>query len=448
MNKLFQHIGLFSFGVYLCFVCVFYQERTLFLDNAFQVFLMIVEGDIAVNAHRWPAVIVRLIPYSLIQIGAPLKIVLLFFSMSYWIYHFVIFCILRYKLRERSLALLQLATVTVPIIHSFFWCNSEQNLAVSLLVLTLALFKQGRYVWTGILCFILLWLHPLVFLPFGFIMLLYVAGSIAKHPKLDMKCFEEMKYPLVFGVVFTVMYVLKTVYIKNWYDNIKATNFQQNLSTYSFDLVEVFKPFFFENSFVFPLIAFTALLCLIIKKRFLKAGLWFVFMMGYLTVLHISREASFLFYDEVNYLILFFGGAYILMDFLKEFSSWVLKVLYVLILILVLFNWVSTSDFYCERIDWYKNAVEDNDRKVMDFKAAPRDTIIMPWASMYETLIISSLDKTESGKKSSTFVYTQQLEKYNLVGSDTLFYGDFKNYSLDEVNGRYFDLESKAYRKE
>ncbi|MDB4438837.1 hypothetical protein N9176_01165 [bacterium] len=437
MNKLFQHIGLFSFGIYFIFASVFYQERTLFLDNPFQVFLMIVEGDIAVNAHRWPAVIIRVIPYLLIQLGAPLKIVLLSFSLSYWLFHFVVFNIIRYRLKEQALGLLQVATVTLPIVHSFFWCNSEQNLAISLLVLILALFKQRKLVWTGVMCFVLIWLHPLMFLPFGFVMSFYAVDAFLKK-----EGHFGLKTPVLFGLSFLVMYILKSVYIKNWYDNIKAIKFQHNLSTYDWNVVGVLEPFLVENYFLFPAMVIGALCLLMYKGSFLKAGLWSVFVLAYLVILNISNsgETSYLFYDEVNYLILFFGAAFILKDFIKARSKIFKRCLFGGAATLVMINWVITAGFYSERISWYNSFVESNDRAIHDFKDADQKMIIMPWASAYESLIISELKG-----KSSTALISKEIAKYSLDSSEKVFYGEFKTYDLQNVNRRYFSLDVSEY---
>lgn len=445
MNKLFQHIGLFSFGIYFAFACLFYQERTLFLDNPFQVFLMIVEGDIAVNAHRWPAVIVRVLPYILIQLSAPLKLVLLSFSLSYWFFHFVVFYILRYRLNERPLALLLLACATLPVIHSFFWCNSEQNLAISILILTLAFFKQRRYYIKALFCFVLLWLHPLVFLPFGFVMSLNVAetltGKRIKGPKLS----NQLIAPIGFGVSFTLLYVLKSMHIKNWYDNIKATNFKENLASYDFSMVDVLNPFILENNYIFPLVTLGAFVFLLYKKRILKAGLWFFYVFSYLIVLDISGEGSYVFYNEVNYLIIFFGAGYILLDYFRSWSQLYLRVFYFVTLLLVIFNWVTTSHFYNERIQWIKNTSENNDRSIVEFNTIDHDLLVMPWASPFESLIITSLDGVNHYKKSASVLFANNIGKYDLSNSADVFYGDFKNYELDEVNGEYFLLDERSY---
>jgi len=437
MNKVYQHMGLFSYGIYFIFACIFFQERTLFLDNPFQIFLMIVEGDIAVNAHRWPAVIVRFIPYLLIQLEVPIKFVLLSFSLSYWLFHFCVFYIIRYKLRERSFALLQLTTVTLPVVHSFFWCNSEQNLAVSLLVLTLALFSQKKYIWTSILCFVLLWLHPLIFLPFGFAMSLNAADLF-----INKRSNRDYKAPIYFALGFTTIYVLKSVFIKNWYDKIKAVTFKQNLSTYDFNIIEIVKPFLFDNYFLFPVLTAVAICILIIKRLYVKAGLWMLFVVFYLTILDISgsTDTSYMFYDEVNYLLLFFGAALLLKDHFQKLNSKFKSGLFICACILTVVNWCFTSSFYSERIAWYKSIGGEYDRSIVDFQDVNQDMIIMPWASAYESLVISCL----SGDSSTTLI-TNNVKKYSLESSLHVFYTEFKSYDLERVNNSYFELEDKSY---
>ena len=437
MKKVTQHIGLFSFVVYFLFTCIYYQERTLFLDNAFQVFLMIVEGDIAVNAHRWPAVVIRLLPYLLIQIQAPLKVVLFSFSLSYFLFHFVIFVVIRYQLKNRTLALLQLATISLPVIHSFFWCNSEQNLAMSLLILTLALYRKSRFFWTAVLCFLLLWLHPLTFLPFGFVMVFSAIDESKKG-------FTETLIPIGFGTVFTIAYILKSVFIKNWYDTMKAKEFKTNLSVYDFEQIEFLKIYFSDTYIIFPFMVLMALVYLIYKRVWLKAMLYGVFVAVYLMILHISsfQATNYIFYNEVNYLILFFVASYVLTDFVLEQSQMVRALIFSVAFSLVLFNWISTSVFYTDRIEWMHNIAISNDRRVIDTKEIDRDKLVMPWASAYESIIISTL----RGKSCSTLI-ADDIDRFETDEIINEVIMEFGNYDLEEVNKSYFDLERKSYKK-
>lgn len=440
-KKCMQHIGLISFGIILVFSVFFYQERTLFLDNAFQVFLMIVDGNIVVNADRWPATIVRFLPFLFIKIKAPLKWVLLSFSISYWLYHFIIFLIVRYGLKERVLSLLQLSTVTIPLVHSFFWCNSELNLAMSLLILTFALYKKNHLLIAACLSLIMLWLHPLIFIPYAFLM---IWEGIDRFYKNDYKISKAVWSPMVIGLGYVILFLLKKTFIKNWYDTMKENVFNANLEKYNFINTEFISTFFVDANILFPFFFVLALGFLVFQRRLIAILYFLVFMICYLYLLDISRseDAGLVFYNEVNYLIVFFAAALILKDGYKKLKVPFKMMAYVLLVIWVSYNWKVTAEFYQGRIDWMSDKAEKNDRVILPIDEELKEKLVLDWGAPYESLVMSSLSGT-----SQTFIIENKHAPIEVLNSDTVFYGSFKRYPINYINGKYyFDLEIRKYR--
>jgi len=156
-------------AIYFVLCIVLYQERTLFLDNAFQVFLLIQDENIVVNANRWPAVVVRILPLICIKLGFSLKTILMSFSLSYFLFHFGIYAFIKWKLKDNKNAFLVFLLLVIPVCHSFFWCNSELILGLSLMVLWLSFYENQKWISLSILTLILPWVHPLLLLCFLFV---------------------------------------------------------------------------------------------------------------------------------------------------------------------------------------------------------------------------------------------------------------------------------------
>lgn len=435
-----RNIGLISYSIFLCFAIYFYQERTLFLDNAFQVFLMIVDGNIVVNADRWPATIVRFLPFAFIKTQAPLQLVLLSFSLSYWLFHFAIFLMLSYGLKDKTLGLLQLSTATIPLMHSFYWCNSELNLAISVLLLTYAFYKK-RHWWTfGILSFVLLWLHPLVFIPYIF---LWIMEGLNRFKKAsNFTTFKNIE-PVLIATGFFLLFVIKRTFFKNWYDTMKSKVFSENLSDYDFINMDFFHALFIDAHVLFMVVFGLALSYTLYKKMFLKSLFFFLFVCAYLMILDISKSVDRAqdFYNEVNFIIIFFASAYILKDWVKELSQRLQLSLFGVLVLFVTFNWITTARFYTQRMQWIEAMAQRNDRKILSRNSEIDDMLILDWGSAYESIVICSLNG-----KSKTFIVTDDKAKFIAKGSEELFYGAFKTYPIEKINNSYyFDLETLNY---
>ncbi|NNK89436.1 MAG: hypothetical protein HKO89_02410, partial [Saprospiraceae bacterium] len=93
-------LGLVIYLVLLVLSICYFKERIGTLDNAFQTFLLITENNITIMADRWPAVIIRIVPWILTTIGAPLIFIMIGFSISYILFQLTIFLLLAITLRE------------------------------------------------------------------------------------------------------------------------------------------------------------------------------------------------------------------------------------------------------------------------------------------------------------------------------------------------------------
>jgi len=122
---------LFLLVIYGLLSIVFYLERTTFLDNPFTIFKLINDEALFVNANRYPAAVVQIIPLLLIKLGAPLKVIMLGCSISYFLFHAIIFSVLRFYLKDKVLSWLLLGLLIIPVAHTFYWNNNELFLGLS-----------------------------------------------------------------------------------------------------------------------------------------------------------------------------------------------------------------------------------------------------------------------------------------------------------------------------
>jgi hypothetical protein len=433
LKSINNHWGLLLFVGYFIASSVYCLERTLFLDNAFQTFLMISDGRIEINANRWPAIIVRFLPFVFIKLHLPLKAVLWAFSISYVLFHFILFSIVNYVLLDKKAAVLLLATITLPVVHGFFWCNSELVLGLSLLVLWTALVSSQKQKMSLCMLPVLVWIHPLVLFPFAFLILYYLKTSS-----------DNRRFLLFSSAVYFLLYWVKDHYFLSWYDGIKKAAFNKNLAEYDFGDFGFFELILNTPHWIPIVVLVLAIMLTLYKKLWFEAFSTLLFSIVYLTVLDIStgpQESSFEFYTEINFYVIFFISCFMLIQNFNYKTSVGLR--YILILscfFIPLVNWISVSAFYADRIDWYNSILELGDRKIYnsaDFKDAP---LVMSWASAFETLLISSIN----GKSQSILIHHNP-DKYRDSLSFDILLTEYKSYPIDSLDTYYFNLEKKSY---
>ncbi|MEL6926968.1 MAG: hypothetical protein AAFO94_23215, partial [Bacteroidota bacterium] len=86
-NKWIARLGYAVLLALLLLSIVFYLERSLFTDVAFQTFHLIRTETPKAQVYRFGAILMHLLPWLAIQLSLPLKWVLLFFSISWPLFY-------------------------------------------------------------------------------------------------------------------------------------------------------------------------------------------------------------------------------------------------------------------------------------------------------------------------------------------------------------------------
>lgn len=428
-----RYWGEFFFVFYLVMAICFAKERILFLDNAFQLFLLIQEDHISVNANRWPAISNRVIPYLLSQLHVGLGTIIKAFSLNYVLVQYLAFYIVRWLFRDETSGVVLILLLSLPVVHGFFWCNSELVLALCMLICCHSAFKTERKFSAILFATLAVWLHPLAIVAMALILLVAILE--------DKRNFTRY---IPAGMTALVNYLIKEFCFANWYDRIKKNEFQVNWKQY--DIV--------ENQFAFKVVSNLDLviiaafiICLvynILNRRFLIA--LSIAVIGYFmliiqdignayTLKHLN------FYDEVNSYIIFFFSLVGLYTFFSKMHSKNLPLLITAVIFYSGFRWIHKSSFYTNRIEWYSSLISQNDRTIWDARTLNAETLVLPWASAYESLLISTLDN-----HTQTILITSQPETYMNIDAGDRFLSEFRNYALDSLDHSYFKLEEKAYR--
>ena len=416
--------------IYVVLALYYYQERTLFLDNAFQVFLLIQDRDIVINSNRWPVVIFRVLPLLMVKIGASIKMIILSLSFSYMIFHIIVYGIIRFIIRDRSKAWLLLAFLIIPAAHTFYWCNSDHLIGISLVILLTSCLEHQKYIGSFLLLVILPWVHPLVFISVGFILAYYFL-------------FTKLKKAIIGShIVFAVgIMAIKSLVFQSWYEADKGKILFRQLGQYNFS--EHHLDYLFQWTF-WPILL-SIFICFLVCIYYKKFGVLIYSIVGVTAYIFLQdimiRNYSYVFYHEATFLILFFWSAFIIQKVAENFD-WkkLISIAYVLFLIGFI-RIISYGTSYSDRIDWFQELLMEHDRNVFLYEPEKSPLVKMEWGSPFESLLISSMDGP-----SKTILMAVDPE--NFTTEEPVFKNHFGSIPLNELDSQYFDLKYLPYTRD
>ena len=181
-------IGHITFGVLAVFALIFWRERTMMLDAAFQSFGIINKGTLAIQVQRFGAAFVQFFPLLTLKLGFSLKTVLMSYSLAFVVFHWFCFFICDKVLKYKDLALSVLLWYVLMTAHTFYWIQNEVIQGISLVFVYFGLLiKRGQFSklhWWDYplsmgLVFTLVYFHPLIIFPFCFIWIYFFIEKIS-----------------------------------------------------------------------------------------------------------------------------------------------------------------------------------------------------------------------------------------------------------------------------
>lgn len=408
-------IGHAVFAVLTAMAAWFWQERTLILDAAFQSYLFVADGSPAIMVERFGAAMVQLLPLASVWVGASLKTVLLLYSVSIVLFHWVLFSICLYVLKDKKAALAILLFNVLFVGDSFYWMQNELLQAVSLMFVLWSLWLRrgdwGRFngldwALSALLATTVAYYHPLVFFPLAF-----------------MWCWFWLKKELptrrfligaaaLFALIFSSKYIFRQ---PNFYDRgmtgqyVREFNFslEKLLASNSFgDFIAHLNGNFL---LLLPLLALvtgfylwkkhwwkaalapgaTLFYCLLIMQRFLADDRW------YIQESHYQALAVFLIVPLVWDVL---PGR--LSKFSKLGKPAVVLISAILLTIRLAGIW-STHEPYTARLSYIRGILEktkklEGRKFVIGQEQADRKMLMMYWGLPFETLQMSALASPDS----------------------------------------------------
>ncbi len=459
-------LGHIYFAILIIFSVIFYLERTLYVDSAYQIYELINTKTFHINDSRFSMFLSELLPLSVIYLNLPLKVVVLSYSLSFILIFYSIYIFVVHKLKNPQAGIL-IVLIILGIRHTFFhtisetfqiltfasfffaWLyyplkieNKKINIAISLAVSLILV----------ALCF---FIHPITLFVIPFIIGYYV---------IDQKKWTDYKIYLVV-LLFLLLYVIKFLTIK---ENTREGGFVSQLLNISETLPNLFQyystryPYYhFTKIYLLPtIILLIVTIFYIYKKKFLKLaylyGFGTIFLM--ISVIVYSEGGSNIEMERTFMPLIFFITIPFINEVIVEFKE-LKKIDYinfgfiVILLLVSFFGIYNTSKKYTIRFESMVSLLEKTDRiegeKFAMESATGNDLELMAkWDFAMETLLYSSLQGKDYSK---TIFITEKFSDIpeNLFQKDSLFFAVpwMVGWSANNLNPTYFNLPKQKYQQ-
>jgi len=403
--------GHVTFAILTVLAAWFWPERTLMLDAAFQSYLFIASGEPAIMVERFGAVGVQLLPLAGVHLGASLATVLLWYSVSMVLWHWLLYTICWHGLRDRRAAIAILLFVVLLSGDCFYWMQNEllQGISLSFVGWSLAANfrkvknfpKVVRSTLIILIAITVIYFHPLIVFPLGFVWCFWWL-----HPDRPFRRAGLLGVAGLFAGIFASKYVLRT---PNFYDRgmtgqyVREFHFSavrllhsqglRDFCAHCGDGLLFFWPLFLlvVGFYIWQkhwwrvalVVGATAVYLLLILQRYLDDDRW------YIAESHYQALAVFLIFPLV----------WDVFPKIPVRRIW-LPVAAVL-LVFRLFSIYQTHHPYSARLAYVRSLLAETQGKtarkfVVPAEAIQRTTLLMTWGLPFETLQISALQSPDS----------------------------------------------------
>ena len=437
---------------YLAVCIYYYKERVTYCDNSYYLTKIFRKESFNIESGRAISVFFQIIPILLIKFSAPLRIVMVGYSVNFALIYIGCFFIIKYVFKSNYLAWGALLC-THLFLHYGFYFPTEMIVSAAIIVLIVAFLTINErrkdkplipifYYGVGsLLLLLIVIIHPLYFIIMGAILFcLYLI--------------DYNKAYLHFIAICIVFLFVKMVFFKSGYEDEKMGGI--SLSYLNFRsishsiLTNYWKQSFLERYFIAKYALFAFVLYLAWERKWLLAlAIPFAYLSLYLLVYTSMPNGASLGYMD-NYMVAISVFPLIVFLFYLEQKTTNIKNIFVVVSFLVSINGllrVSNEPIFKDRVIYLESILAHGrtnniNKFFIEDSTFRHSDISMDWAIPYETLLISTL-----GGKTQTIFDNTGKYKLEEVNNPKLFLGAPWESPINngELNKKYFQLDTGKY---
>lgn len=456
-----SHIGLAAFALLLILSIVFYLERIAHIDMAFQSFLILKSGKLAIQSERFGAAVTQVWPWAAQALHLPLRGVLLAYSIGHALWPALVFAWCLY-LRQEKWAQVLLLVVTGMVTHTFYWLSEMPQGLVFLVGLlawmsakgSLAALQSRQCLWVAAVV-TAFYFHPLILFAAVFASFFFIFRE-----NLSWAGYWKQARSSVFGgllLVLALTVIAKYIVFKvDRYDAgalTRLTAFRQYWPHWlSLPSNRDLFHYCLQDYLFVPLAILSCTAFYLWRRKWLQAVLTPGYTVAFILLVNVPyHESTHQFYMENLWLPLgLFAAIPLVFDVLPGLFSKKTATLIVGFIVLAGIVRIGLAHKpWTARLNWERHFLQEtaalpHKKLLLSEQQAPMDLLKLAWSTPYEFLTLSSLQSPDSAR---SIIIVPDPQRYNgLLTQPRLFLGPFTNYSYDEIPTRYFHLtDTSAY---
>lgn len=442
---LFQKItGHLFFIVLFIYAIVYAVERVTYIDSAWLFYQGVNYENFAFSWERFGAFFSELPLFIAVKLHLPFKALVYIFSLGFPLLYFIVWRICSYRLRNPAAGLVILFGMLMGVRETFLHTVTETHQVIVYSALFFALleyeFKNPRVkiVLINAMLALVIFTHPFGVFTGGFVLLYYFFKT------------KNLKKILPSIILLLMLCAGMVIFLWNGntgnsveFSHIKDLSFSDSSgNNRAFDFIRMH----FARFYWLPELAgLIAMIWLVLQKKWLIAGTFFISVAAYLVVAFIVfRNGDSSIMLERIFLPAFFMINLVFADELanaQQRNKWIPAVLVVFFMVNGI-RYINTGCLmYKKRVAYLDRIVKEGIAGGHEFyflsdKKTDKEKILVPWALGTETLIYSKfkyekcISITMKDETCPTGSFHSKTETCQPVG---------------EFNQRYFQLKGEAY---
>ncbi len=410
MYKRAYFIGIAAYIIMFVLAFIFYKERTIFLDMAYNIFYIIKDKNFALQLFRFGDMVSQAPALLAVKAQLPLNAILKIYSCSLVLVYFLCYITCGSLLKRYDLALVILLLNILFAAHTFYWMVSQLPQALAMLMVLFAIVDVGRQKkMTNLRLFFFLaaivtvaFYHPLVIFVITYAILFF---DLSGYPATDRKMLR-----ITAGLYVTVV-LLKVMLFKTPYEHHSMSG-MKNFVTLFPDYFTLFSNRQFLHKCVtdyywIPMLFMAIVVFYKREKQQKKLWLFICVFGGYLMLVNISYPFATTpaFYIENLYLPLaVFIALPFVFDVMPALHEKKLAVpLFSLIVITGSVRLYAMHNIYTARLTYETKYLHKYGEQKVILKASPADAVVlqMLWGTPYEFLLLA---ESQFGKTASLII--------------------------------------------
>lgn len=448
MYKSIYKGGFFAYLALIILAIVFYKERIIYADSAFHLFFLIKNGTFEIQAARFGTILTQLLPLIFVKLGAPLKIVVMSYSLNYILNNFICYVLCGSVFKNYRYALILLLFNTMILSDTFYNIQSEiiQGMPMAIALLAYITVKDVKsmawYAYPLLLVALatVAFIHPLAFFAVLFAVLFHLA---------DKRSLTNRRLFAVSFFVFVLLVALKHFFFKNGYDEQAEGGIGNFVSLFphyfSSSATDKFIKYCIDKFYWMPLLAAINTVVYITQRAWGKLTVFVLSAIAYLLLVLVTHPDGNMTdaYAETMYMPLVFIVALpFVYDVLPLIGKYDLGYCIVAIVtILGIVRIYNSHIVYTNRLDCERELLNKYPHKkvLLAEGKVPMDNLLFSWSTSFEIWMLAVIEYhysasiLVSGKADQLAPEAQSGTQIFMTEWGAINYADFPK--------RYFDFK-------